>query len=753
MRSAVLAGCSVSALATAAHAQTAEAGTRIEEVVVTALRTAQNIQSVPVAVTALDSAALEKRSISDVQDIQLSVPNMQIREESAVVGMTIGIRGINVPADNFAFDSAVGVYVNDVFIARSNDFGATFFDVDSVQVLRGPQGTLFGRNTPAGAVLIDTKGPGATYGGYAQVGLGGGGHLGGDGADRSIFRLEGAVDLPIAENFGVRLAGYKLNDTGYGRSRTTGYEFARRDNYGVRATFEARPTERFSARLILDQSRLDQGVPLNVPLEYLVPRAAQPWDRVNGGTAQQDLILAMTQNITPYLSNSWFTTQRLVGRSNSATLNLKYSLSDNWGVRSISGWRKIYRDTQNDNYGTPFGDLVKNDTATTATIRQQQISQEFVVNGDITERFHVLAGLYYFREKGSDQNIIKANVLTVPAPAHYDPLILRGQGIVYTSKAVFANLSYDILPTLTASVGYRFAEEKKHVDLNSSFKLSGTVFARGPEDFNDKVPLYDAKLTWKATPDLLFYGKYGTGYRAGGIGFRAADAQFMPETVKTSEAGAKWDFNVGAMPARLNTAVFHSKYENFQVSVNLTNPTRSTVVNAGSATLKGAELEFSVKPVPALDVSASLGLLDAHYNQFLLNNSSFGPISDFSGNKLREAPDVTFSASAGYTIPSSIGEWLLQLDYAYSADYFVDTLYQPTAPALARTNVFHQKATNIWNTRIKLGQAFGSKVDVSLWGKNITDQKILTYGLAVGTLRNGTYGEPMSYGIDLRAAF
>ena len=766
-RAAMFGCCSIVAMATAAHAteepqapvgkpqtnvETPQA--RIDDIIVTAQRTEQKLQTVPVAVTALNEQALEKKSVTNIADLQFHVPNLQIREESAVGGLTIAIRGISVSADNFAFDPAVGVYVNDVFIARANDFGSTFYDVHSVQVLRGPQGTFFGRNTPAGAVLVETNDPGTKFGGFLKLGLGGGGHGIGDGADRTFYRIDGAVDLPISSNLGLRLAGYYLNDTGWARSLFNGHKFFGNDDGAIRGTLKFEPSDKFDARLVVDYSKIDRGGPLVKTLAY-VPLGAEPYDEVHGGTASRDQILAEVTNKNPYTNDSPIT-QGLTGLEESANLHMNYKISDDWTIRSISGWRHLRRDQLNDNVGVPL-----QVGFTSANLRQNQVSQEVVLTGNITPKLHLVGGLFFFQETGSDQNTIGSNVFGPPQGLPFfiaAPLNLRGQDIKNTSKAVFVNLSYEILPKLTVSGGFRYSIEDKFVFLNSSFLPTvffpnGIPFVSGPQSFHDKVPLYDAKVSWQATPDLLFYGKYGTGYRAGGIGFRAADAQFKPETVKTWEAGGKLDFNIGSAPARLNVAAFTSHYKNFQISVVQLNPVRQTVINAGGARMKGAEFEFGVRPTNHLDLSASLGLLDAHYTSLLYTDVQLGGTIDLKNNKLRDAPKENFGVSVGYTLPSHIGTWLLQADYAHKSSYEVDTVFQPGAPGLANTNVFHQGPTNVLNARIRLSEAFGSKVDVSVWAKNLTDQKILAFSLGQIGINEGVYGEPLSFGAELRLPF
>lgn len=743
----VLLGCGLGALATPASAQDAERD-GLDEIIVTAQRTEERLQDVPVAVTAFNADLLEQTGISEIEDVGLHVPNVQMREESGVGGLTIAIRGINVSADNFSFDSAVGVYVNDVFIARSNDFTSSFYDVNSVQVLRGPQGTLFGRNTPAGAVLVNTRMPGDDFGGYALVSGGfGGGDLG-RGAQRGFYRYEGGVDLPVSEQLAFRVAGFYENDDGWARSDFTGYRNSSRDDFAIRGTMLFRPSSNLEASLVVDHSEFERGATLHVPVQLTAGNYA--YDTLNGGTATRDAVAAeIADGIDPYENSHELGDNDLSeGESTSATLRVTYDISDNWQLRSITGWRDIDRTSANESDGTPFPSA-----ATPSILEQTQYSQEFVVTGDLTENLNLLAGLFYFKETGLDQNTIRYNV-TAGAPSFIDPLILRGEDFDNVSQAVFANLSWSITPDITLAGGIRYTEEEKSVFVNSYRAVSGTVLARGPESFSDQVTLYDLRLDWQVNPDLLLYGKYSTGYRAGGIGFRAADAQFEPETAETYEVGFKSDFDLIGAPARLNIALFHTTYQDYQVPVVLTGPTRQTVVNAGEATMQGAEIEFTYEPIENLQFSTAVGLLDAGYEEFIFNNVSLGGLVNLTSNELRAAPETTASAAVAYTLPSSVGEWLFRVDYGWRSDYELDTVFQTNASvAAARTGAFHQDAYGILNARIRLAEAFGTNVDVSLFGSNLTDEVYKVYALHSAPTRMVAFGEPRVYGLEFRANF
>jgi iron complex outermembrane recepter protein len=762
---AVMCGCSIIALAGAGRAHAAEAaaapgpaaapadGTRLEEVVVTAQRVEQQLQKVPVAETAFSHAQLVQHGIASVEDVQFHVPNINIREETDNGGLSIGIRGISVSAENFSYDSAVGVYLNSVFIARGSDFNATFFDVDNVQVLRGPQGTLFGRDTPVGAVLVDTTRPGSSYGGYIDGTLGFGGDALGNGSGRNIYRFEGAVDLPIAPDFAVRIAGYHLTDTGYAGSSVTGLRNSKDDN-GVRATAVFTPNDKFKATFIVDYNGKDNGGAVFVPVGFTGFVSPTPFDELNGGMAAHNAEVSEIKNFNPYRGESNTPGQGETGQSYSATLLMDYRFNEDWDLRSITGYRHMTNNDLVDSISIPFPD-----NTTTDDMEQQQVTQEFDLSGDVTKDLHVLGGLYFFNETGFEQNLISAVVQTglpsppFPASPFLDPLLLRAQDIDNTSEAVFLNASYKILPTLTLTGGFRYSWDQKSLVLDDVFTVSHIPLAMGLQKYSDSTPIYDAKLTWQALDDLLLYASYGTGYRSGGIGFRAADAQFLPETSYTYEVGSKWDFHIGSMPARLNVALFDTQYKNFQVDVVLVNPIRQTIVNAGAATVRGAEFEFSVRPIHGLELTSTLGLLDAYYDSFIVNNVTLGGLINLTNNQLRDAPVASLSLSANYTVPAAYGDWVYTADYAYSSDYEADTEFQPSAPAAARTDAYHQSPTSIFNARITLAKAFGTSWDLSLWGKNLTDQVRIVYTLPAAGVDVASFGEPRTIGIEARTKF
>lgn len=729
----------------------ADEPSRLGEIVVTAQRTSENLQSVPVAVTAFNAESLERQGIANVQSLQLHTPNVSIREEASIGGLSIGIRGINVSVDNFAFDSAVGVYENGVFIARGHSFNGSFYDLESVQVLRGPQGTLFGRDTPVGAILIDTAKVSDEYEGYVKLTVGGGGNGIGKGADRGLYRVEAAVNLPVSEKFGVRIAGYGVSDDGWARSRASGYRNSERHDFGLRTTFHFAPSESIDANLVLSYNHQYGGMPMFTPVEYTAGTSLLAYDQLVDGTAATDAAIALAANFNPYENESPFKDQRLRKKQYTASLNVDFELADNLSLKSITGYRAIRNFQVNDLVAVNFPT-----SETTDTTHQDQISQEFILKADVSDSLHLLTGVNIFHEWGFEENIVKFLTIRLsPTVAFNNPLSLGGRDISYTSKSVFGNVTFDVTPQFKISAGGRFAKEDKALTVDTRFLAPlDTQTASGRYKFSDDIFVYDLKAQWEPNSDIMLYAKYGTGYRAGGVGFRGPDSAFKPEHSKTAEIGGKFDFNLGDAPARLNLAAFHTKYTDFQVGVTDAGPpVRTIVTNAGGARINGAEIEFSIKPVPNLDISANVGLIDAKYTSFTINDVSLGGLVDFKNNKPRFAPSTTIAISAAYTLETGIGKLIPSVDWSHQSTYYVDTQYQPTAPLVARTSAFEQKPTNVVNARLTLEDAFGSNVDIALWGKNLTDQTSLAYGLSVGRLKTAVFSEPLSYGLDVRLNF
>lgn len=697
------------------------------EVVVTAQRRSENSQTVPISITAIDRQQLQEKGIRNLFDVN-DVPSMQIRREPGTGSLTISMRGISLGSQNFSQDSAVGVYVNDVYIARANGFDAGFYDLENIQVLRGPQGTLFGRNTPVGAVLINTARPKPEFGGYAEAEAGFGD------PSRAFGRFEGALNAPVSDALALRFAGYYVKDNGYGRSTYTDYRFWARNDFGARATALFKPNDRFNALLINDYSSGRDGGPL---YSVLIASPGQNYDKVHGGNLAQSLLAAyVADGSNPEENSSFFTNNiKKVFQRWSSTLQMDYDFGNGLSLKSITGYLNLHLYNHGDFSGIPVPNAYND-----SIMLQKQFSEEMLLNGSLLDdKLKFVAGLYYFRETGLDGTTSFTASGNFPS-AFFNPLSLFGQDIDYRSKSAFANISYTF-QQITGSFGTRYTHDNKYVFVNDVF-ANGSILAKGPGSYRDSRPVFDVKLQWDPTAQMMYYAKFSTGFRAGGLGFRAANNAFAAETAKTYEIGSKTDLSIAQVPTRFDVALYHTDYENFQVPVTLANPIRQPVINAGAARTQGLEAQVTAVPTMHLNISVGLSYVDAKYQDFLL--AGINGLTDYSGNELRNAPKFAASINSSYEIPSRVGNWELRGDYTYSSSYENDQLLQG-----GQFSVFRQPGFGLLGAQFGLKDALGSSVSVFLWGKNLTDREYLTYAYPAVPYA-GVYGEPRSFGVRLR---
>jgi len=454
------------------------------------------------------------------------------------------------------------------------------------------------------------------------------------------------------------------------------------------------------------------------------------------------------------------------------TLKLDWNISDSLSLTSITGYREVDQ-TSITSATVPTPPLTG--VGTDNLLEQEQLSQEFLLNWTVNDNTHLLAGLFYFEEEGVDENLLPERALAwaalgAPLPGGFPISIqLRGDDIKNTALGVFASATVDLSDAWSVQAGVRYTEEEKEVFVDSFLDLSfvgaGQVpLAIGHEEFDDEVTTYDMKLIWTPRDDLMTYAKFSTGYRAGGIGFRAANASFEPEEIDSWELGLKSDFQIGDMPVRANLAAYYNEYVDFQLPIVLRNPTRQTVTNAGEATIQGLEAELLAYPTQNLALSLSVSLLDAEYDEFIVEGPSAlgnGDV-DLGDNELRRAPDVTLNLNVNYVVPlKNDSDLVFNLGYTYTDDYETNVVFQtgsPTTdllgdPVALRTENFHQDGFGNVNATITWRNALTRGVDVSLWGRNLTDENIIVYSLSTAEANTVIWSEPRSYGLNFNYSF
>ncbi|MEN9932848.1 MAG: hypothetical protein RIS17_1421, partial [Pseudomonadota bacterium] len=607
----------------ALEAVAADAGDGLTEIVVTAERRETRLQKTPISISVATSADLENRRVQSLADLgDGAIPSLRIAPFfSRTSALTVGIRGI-VPfdANQPSRDAAVGIYVDGVFLGRSQGLGAALLDIERIEVLKGPQGTLFGRNAVGGAVNIISKKPTGKFGLRALAGI----------RNYGGYSGEIHVDLPEWQGLSVKLDAISTQRDGYIDNPLDGErDFGRFERRGLRAAVLWRPAPDVSALYAFDIS-YDATTP-----NYLQLLARNPLAPANSPLVQVQARRARSALVGVPQQDS-------IGNTSGHVFTLDWKVADGIDFRSITSYREVDQSQFDNGFGIvasvfrPNANVVR---YSLANLDQHQFSHEFQLLGT-SDRFNWVAGVYYYREKGSDDawapnsmrwNATGTAVTRLPSlvDGQVTPFPDRASTARATSYAAFAQgtLTPGILDDrLHLTVGGRYTHDKRSGVL---FKVNG---ADADFRFSRAWDRLDPMLTlaFDASDDIHVYGKYGTAYRAGGANSRSVNYRaFDPESVETFEIGFKSEFLDNA--ARLNVAAFTTRYTDIQIDFSaqlVAGTTRTTIetVNApGNGRIRGVEVDVNLAPLKGFTLSASYaytkGTLPLAQNPF--NNNNF----------------------------------------------------------------------------------------------------------------------------------
>ena len=730
------------ALCTPAMAQ--DAGD--EEIIVTARRTAESLQDVPASVSAFSEAALERLNATDSTGLQGAVPNLNIVQGRGSSNATnIFIRGVGQPDALQTFDPAVGFYVDDVYYSRIRGTQMEMFDIERVEVLRGPQGTLYGRNTVGGAVKIVTRRPGDEPRGLAQFTVGDYGQMEG--------RLVGST--PLSENFSIGGALFGAVRDGYVTNPTNNEEYNDRNSFGARIQAAWDVTPNFSVDISADTASESTALTMG--------QAQTPLTNLLG------VVIRPIPSEPPYN----FEAQSTPGLPNSSeldhsgvSLRASWQITPEWALRSITAFRDLDYDDYVDIDAT---DLELGDVF--VGVRQNQLSQEFQAIYE-SDRFTMVGGLFYMAEDiGSHQEayaddlvngvVLFGNTLTSFTRTIDDQLQTR-------SYAAYINGTYAVTDRLNISGGMRYTEEEKDYRRSTSTFYSApafnATFAFAIDDtWDDFSPMLSAD--YELTDNMMIYVRGSRGFQSGGFNGRANNpgeqAPYDPQVATSYEAGLRSDWMDGRL--RANVTVFHNTFEDFQarVSGTVTDPGTGlpspelTVINAGELEMNGAELELNFNPFQALSLDAQIGYLDAQYNDF---------------------DDVRFpGGSRAFQTPAFSPEWTARFGGVYTLDLggAGDVLLGASARyrsemALAVDNTFIVGAVgtttevpglfqdSYWLYDASITYRPNDVLSVALIGRNLGDETYKTEGQefsSVGNIRTAYYGAPQTWSLVFTARY
>jgi iron complex outermembrane receptor protein len=648
------------------HGAGVSAELALEEVVVTAQKRAENMQEIPIAVSALDESALETSGFDGVNDLSYMVPSLQFGNFGPVA--FVAIRGIGMENTTAGGDPGVAMHLDGVYIGRPVGSLFTAFDTERVEVLRGPQGTLYGRNATGGSINLITRKPGDEFEGEIEATLG----------DYNLRQIRGAVNLPISESVSARVVAFNEERDGYTENSVPGGTDANdADNYGLRSHVSFDIND--SASFLLSASYVKNGgvgTQAEVREAYPQTLAGPPIP----GTV--DFVLdgeTLVNDQRPFkeakgLRESQDNEFVLV----SGTLDWDF---DNFSIKSITAYGESEFESHQDTDSSEkaLGELVLTENA-------EQFSQEIQLISDTGGDLRWIGGLYYFKEKGTRYSTFYESRFDIIAGMNgTEAGVKLGGDVETTSWAVFAQGTYDINDEVAVTLGLRYTDdEKEGTNKNILF---------GPE-FVGEVAVDSQEVTgklsfdWKFSEDSMLYASLARGYKSGGINQVAIvsagrDAVYAPEFVDTLEVGLKSRLLDDRL--QLNVSAYTNDYSDLQFQVFQNSGPAAG--NAGEATVNGLEVELQALLSENWAIDASAGFMDSEYETLVFDVNGDGIDEDYSGNELTRSPELTYSLGVTGNWDFNSGSLRLRLEGSYTDEIYYAFLNREGDRADDYTNV------------------------------------------------------------------
>lgn len=741
----------------------------LEDIVVTARKVAENLQDVPVAVTAFSGEQLERQNARSVIDIAKQTPGLTIRESTnSENAATFSIRG-QVQTDILATtDPSVGVYVDGFYWARAYGINADLLDIQSAQTLKGPQGTLFGRNTTGGAVLLQTNDPDASrFSGLVSATYG-----------RFNQRVGTAVvNVPLIEDRLALRGAFRIEKRdGYQTNIVNGEKLAERDNWTGRIKLLAKPTETLSILLsgeIYDTNVNQRGYQLTqispglAAAEIGFENGAPPPTSAAGFPAAVGnaigVGLPIANDLITYLRdhpNQVALNDPARSRAKTHTYTGTATLDTSFGaVKFIGGYRRVNGGSSLDLDGTPYAVLIS-----TGQQRLSQYSGELQVTGKtVDDAIDFAAGAFYFHESGTDGTVS----LALPSIAGTNRNVFNGQ-IANDSQGVYGQATWHLTDQLAFTGGLRYSVEDKELIIRNrtvsptGVLLTCTVAGALPSDLcavrrKDAFDgwSYTAGLDYKINPDVLVYAKTAKGFRSGGQNLRATATTnfipFGPEEATSYELGLKselFDRHV-----RFNVAGYYTEVKGIQRSIlTPTTPPATLIQNAGKARILGVEGELTVIPFTGLELAATGAVTKPKYLDYSETLAN-GTIKDRRTDRFETIPEYTASFAATYTTDVGVGKLMLRGDYTFTDKFYTGPYNEPSDPnnaaVIAGTTA---PAAHLINARASL-TVLDDALEVAIWGRNLTDNRDIDAGLLLPPGASGlgysvgVRREPRTFGI------
>ncbi|MFA5631860.1 MAG: TonB-dependent receptor [Porticoccaceae bacterium] len=706
----------ISALSTPVLAQ----GFALEEIIVTASKREQSLQNVPIAVTALSAEKLVSSGVSDVEDMTVVTPGLTVGYQGG--GVVLYLRGVGSSDVTAGAESAIAMYVDGVYMPESYGNQMAFNNIERIEVLRGPQGTLFGRNATGGLINIVTKDPGqetfidasVSYGNYDTVGA----------------KFYGSTG--IADDLTADLSLYYSDQReGFGTNVANGRDTNITQELLLRSKWLWTPGDDTRVSLALDYTDIatDKGTAYR-----LLGNSRSLME----GTPHPGGFYDINANFQPITEvEGW-----------GASLNIRHALA--WAdFVSISSYRETEVFFMFDNDITPVPAI----DVTADLQTRQSISQEFQLVSTADGPLTWIAGLYYFNDDaGFDdpRGLVLSGVAlpTYPATPHTINMIDT------ESYAIFGEGTYELTPTTRLTLGARWTRDERKLDGRVDLFMQGEGVIQtipnsslGTENrLSYEEPTYRAILDHDFSDNVFGFVSYSRGFRSGSFAVvDASNPPFEPETLDAIEIGLKTQWIDRRLT--LNLAAFDYSYENMQFVIQ--RGITTVTDNAAESSIRGFEIESSFAATPNLDLFLTASILDTEYDSFpeaarsipVASGGNEVTSADASGNKIMRTADLTLTAGTNYHLPTALGDFDVNLTYYYNDGFY----WHPE-------NRLKEDAYHIVNANITWSRA-NSPVSLMVYGKNLLDEEYSIYTETGPFADQFSPGAPLTFGVELRAQY
>jgi len=753
-QSAALAADPGTAAATPEQAAIGENSGTLEEVIITARRRSEDLQQVPISIASLSSEDLEMRGIANVEQLDHAIPNFSPAPYNFFGTEQASFRMRGLPS--------VGVYVDGIAYQEEFGFFSDLVEMDRVEVLRGPQGTLFGKNTLGGAIQFITKEPAEEFGARASVTVG----------DYHRFNVSAAMDLPLSPTLLTKVTVAKVTRDGYLPSISVNQEFGSQDNLVARLDVLWKPTDNFNARFIIEEN--DMGTNGNPTTDWgLSPACSFPQPNLTclyNGASEFGAPLKVNQSWVYGATNTWLTAGNYNGPelhtdATNYKLILNYQLNDTWALKALGSARDVRSESFEDFTNIPYHMF---EGENTNDIHEATGEGQLLFHSD---RLTGTTGVYYYndfrrwrRENwfGNDvdlavspsNNADAKEFLGIP-PFVPVPVFIPNIDVLFFYHihgiAGFSEWTYKLTDKLSLTAGLRYNRDTAEVQgfapdqpipvlccvpsTSITPSAAGPIYGVSNGVYTNTAPRVSLQYQW--TPAIMTYATYAGGFSAGGGTQTPTGVQsYEPEKLKNYELGLRSDWLDHTL--RFNTSLFYSQYTNVQANEN--EGFDNVTINAGRGTVKGAEVEGQWLITRAFSVNYGLGFLKTGYSEYPADSGII------AGSPFPYAPKETVDVGAQYDTPLPNGGGLtLRLDEGWTSWVVTGSdssgVYIPSYGLLGARLVYHPPNSKKW--------------DVQFYGSNLLDKyyRLTGYAIPALGLNTGTVGLPRMYGLTINGRF